>query len=435
MFAAFAPEKNAAGNAAGQMVTDIHPWTGVRILYLVHRTPYPPNRGHRIRSFHLLDYLAARAEVHLAFLAEATPSEETMAELQRRCARVAAVPVERRRRWLRAASRFAAGGTLTEGLFASPRLQRLVRRWTDETRFDAVVVFCSSMVQYLDMPGLDGVPAVVDLVDVDSQKWFDYADHARGLKRWGFGLEGRRLRQLEQALPEVAQAITLVSQPEVELFRRFCPAGGVHAIGNGVDLDYFDPSRFGGEEKPPTCVFVGALDYRANVDGITWFAERVWPVVRRQRPEARLVLVGSNPGRAIRRVAEASGVELVGEVPDVRPYLAGATASVVPLRVARGVQNKVLESLAMGKAVIASPQSLEGLDLEPGVHVYRAASEQAWAEGLLDLLDHPDLRARLGRAGRAQVERRYGWPAQLEPLGALLGLIQQNAECRMQNAE
>lgn len=406
------------------------PQTHVKILYLVHRTPYPPNRGDRIRSYHLLDYMAARAEVHLAFLAHTPPEPETLAVLQDRCARVAAVAVEPRRRWLRAAIRFAAGGTATEGLFASPRLRQTLRRWTDETRFDAVLVFCSSMVQYLDLPGLADVPVVIDLVDVDSQKWFDYAEHARGPKRWGFAAEGRRLRRLERSLPEAAAAITLVSQPEVDLYHRFCPADCVHAIGNGVDLAYFRPWRSEDEATTPTCVFVGALDYRANLDGITWFAERVWPAVRRRLPEARFLLVGGNPGRTARRLGAMPGVELVGEVPDVRPYLAAATLSVVPLRVARGVQNKVLESLAMGKAVIASPQSVEGLALEPGEHVCLAATEQEWSDGVVTLLADADRRAQLGRAGRAEVERRYCWDRQLEPLGALLGLntpVVQNA--------
>ncbi len=401
----------------------------MRILYLVHRTPYPPNRGHRIRSFHWLDYLAARGEVHLAFLAETLPPEETMVELQQRCVQVAAAPVDKRKRWVRAAAALAGGRTLTEGLFASPRLRQVVNRWTNETRFDVAVAFCSSMVQYLDAPGLTGVAKVVDLVDVDSQKWFDYAEHARGLKRWVFGVEGRRLRRLEQRLPEVAEAITLVSQPEVDLYRGFCPTKNVHAVGNGVDLDYFCPLP-GGERETTTCVFVGALDYRANVDGIAWFVERIWPAVRRRRPEARLRLVGSNPGSAIRRVASAPGVELIGEVPDVRPYVAEAAVSVVPLRVARGVQNKVLESLAMGKAVIASPQGLEGLELEPDVHVCRAATEAEWTDGLWALLADAGLRAQLGCAGRAQVERRYNWSTQLEPLGTILGM---NVACSMQN--
>ena len=394
----------------------------MKILYLVHRVPYPPNRGDRIRSFHLLEFLAARSEVHLAFPAEKPPARETIERLADRCAAVAAVPLGRKMRWVRAAWSLGSGRTATEGLFRSPRLRRTVRRWAQQTRFDAVVVFCSSMVQYLDAAGLEGVPVVVDLVDVDSQKWFDYADQTRGLKRLVFRLEGRRLRRLEQSLARRARAVTLVSNQEVKLYRRFCAAECVYAIGNGVDLEYFRPADPGDSRASLGCVFVGALDYRANVDGVDWFAGQVWPEVYRRRPGARFTLVGSNPGPAVERLAGLPGVVLAGEVPDVRPYLADAAVVVVPLRVARGIQNKVLEALAMGKAVIGSPQSLEGLDVEPGVHLRQAADVDEWIEAVTDVLDHADLREQLGRAGRAQVEQRYNWASRLEPFAGLIGL-------------
>lgn len=392
------------------------------ILYLVHRIPYPPNRGDRIRSFHLLDFLAARVQLHLAFLAEEPPPPDTMRVLENRCAKVAAVVLGRKRRWLRAIRSLAAGRTATEGLFAAPPLTRLLQRWASSTRFDAVVVFCSSMTPYLEIPELRGVPAVVDLVDVDSQKWFDYAEKARGLKRMLFRLEGRRLRRLEQSLPGRATAITLVSQREAELYRGFCAADCVHAIPNGVDLDYFQVARPADSAASRQCVFVGALDYLANVDGAAWFCEHVWGEVRRRRPGAEFLLVGSNPTPAARRLGQLPGVRLVGEVPDVRPYLADAAVAVVPLRVARGIQNKVLEALAMGKAVVASPQALDGLGVEPGVHVCEAGAERDWIETLSDLLDDPRRRESLGRAGREYVEANHRWEVQLRPFGDLLGL-------------
>lgn len=393
-----------------------------RILYLVHRVPYPPNRGDRIRSFHLLEFFAARARVHLGFVCQEPPEGETMRVLRERCADVAAVVLGRSARWLRAARSLAVGRTATEGLFYAPAMRRAVAQWAAAERPDAVVIFCSSMVQYLKTPGLEGVPAVVDLVDVDSQKWFDYAEGARGLKRLLFRLEGTRLRRLEASLPGRAAAVTLVSRHEADLYRSFCPADCVHAIPNGVDLEYFHPAEQAGPAAAPRCVFVGALDYRANVDGVRWFCQQVWPEVRSRRPEATFAVVGSNPGAAVRRLAELPGVELVGEVPDVRPHLAGAAVAVVPLRVARGIQNKVLEALAMGKAVVATPQALEGLSVEAGVHVWRAAGAEEWVEGVTCLLDDPQKRARLGAAGRGYVEAHHRWDVQLRPFADLLGL-------------
>ena len=396
-----------------------------KILYLVHRIPYPPNRGDRIRSFHLLEFLAARSEVHLAFLSEGPPSPKAMKALAKHSAELAAVTLGPRTRWLRAAWSLGSGRTATEGLFRSSQLARIIGRWARDTRFDAVLVFCSSMAQYLDVAGLEGVPIVVDLVDVDSQKWLDYTESAGGLKRAVFRLEGRRLRRLERSLVERAKAVTLVSRHEADLLREFCPTDRIHAIANGVDLDYFRPAGPDESYDSRQCVFTGALDYRANLDGVQWFCRHVWPEVHRRRPGVSFALVGSNPSATAYRLAELPGVELVGEVPDVRPHLASAAIAVVPLRVARGIQNKVLEALAMGKAVVASPQSLEGLGVEPEVHLRQAAGPEEWINAISDLLDNPELRNRLGRAGRAYVEEQHCWDARLAPFAALLELGQQ----------
>ncbi|OHB67889.1 MAG: hypothetical protein A2V70_06085 [Planctomycetes bacterium RBG_13_63_9] len=392
------------------------------MLYLVHRVPYPPNRGDRIRSFRLLEFLAARAEVYLAFLSEGPPLPETMRTLGTICTRVAAAPLGRRARWLRAAWTLATGHTATEGLFHSQTLRRVIRSWTQQIRFDAVVVFCSSMVQYLNDPGLTDVPAIVDLVDVDSQKWLDYAGQSRGMKRLLYRLEGCRLRRLECALPKLAKAITLVSRSEADLYRQFCPADCIHTVANGVDLDHFCPVESPTSETSQQCVFVGALDYRANVDGIRWFAEHVWPEILRRLPHATFVLVGSNPSAAARQMAELPGVRLAGEVPDVRPYLADAALAVIPLRVARGIQNKVLEALAMGKAVVATPQALEGLGVEPDVHVCQASSPEQWIEATTRLLGDSELRNQLGQQGREYVEEHHRWETQLKPFASLPGL-------------
>lgn len=395
-----------------------------QVLFLVHRVPYPPNRGDRIRSCQLLDFLAARAEVRLGFLCDEPPPESTLVALRQRCAELVAVVVPPRMRWLRAAWRLATGRSATEGLFEVPALRKTVHRWASQVRFDAVVVFCSSMVQYLDVPNLAGATVLVDMVDVDSQKWFDYAQQAHGLKRWLYQLEGERVRQLEASVAARANAVLLVSRPEVELFHRFCSARNVYPLGNGVDLDYFRPAAAADDGQSQRCVFTGALDYRANIDGVQWFCREVWPHVLRRAPEARFLLVGSRPTSAVRRLARLPGVVLVGEVPDVRPYVASAAVSVAPLRVARGIQNKVLEAAAMGKAVVASGPSLEGLELEAPAHVRRADSPEGWVEAIVELLADPQLRQALGAAARRRVEDRYRWAVQWQSLDRLLGLPQ-----------
>jgi sugar transferase (PEP-CTERM/EpsH1 system associated) len=227
------------------------------------------------------------------------------------------------------------------------------------------------------------------------------------------------LRRLEQSLPTWVRAVTLVGEAEAQLYRTFCAPGPVHAITNGVNLDYFRPQP---QEKEQGCVFVGALDYHSNVDGVNWFCREVWPEILHRRPQLRLALVGRRPVPAVRRLAELPGVDLIGQVPDVRPHVASAAVTIVPLRLARGVQNKVLEALAMSKATVTSPQACQGLRTTPGEDLLVASSPGEWVEAILALLDDPDLRRCLGSAGRRYVEENHRWDRCLEPLAPLLGL-------------
>lgn len=392
----------------------------MKLLYLTHRVPDPPNRGDRIRAHHLLRFLAAEHQVYLGCLADEPVSAESLATLEELCAQVAIAPIGPRRRWINASLSVGRGRTATEGLFNSAELHRVIRNWARHTRFDAIVVFCSSMLQYAEAPELADTPVIVDLVDVDSQKWFDYAERAAGLKRRLFQLEGSRLRKLESSLPARVQGVTLVSEAEAELFRKICPNDRTYGIPNGVDLDYFTPNS---ESLTPThnrCVFLGALDYKANIDGLRWFCAEVWPEVHRRLPSLRFQMVGRRPAVAIHELAQLPGVELIGEVPDVRPYLSNADFVVAPLLVARGLQNKVLEALACGKPVLATPQALEGLSLEVDRDALSAKSREEWVQRFTELHANAELRRSLGRHGRIFVEDRHCWSACLAPFLQLL---------------
>jgi sugar transferase (PEP-CTERM/EpsH1 system associated) len=391
-----------------------------RVLYLVHRVPYPPDKGDRIRSYHLLRYLSQRAEVHLACLADEPVAEETTAALKGLCTRIAIVPLGNWSRWLRAPGSLLGGRSISEGVFHSPALVEVLRDWARKTCFHVSLASASSMVPYQRLDELRQVPAVVDLMDVDSQKWLDYAATERGLRARLFLTEGRRLRELEQTLPSLARAVTLVSDAEADLFRQFCSWEGVHAVTNGVDLDYFRPADPPPEENG--CVFVGALDYRPNVDAACWFSKEVWPMIRRRHPEARLRLVGRQPVPEVARLAQVPGVEVVGQVPDVRPYVAAAAAVVAPLRIARGIQNKVLEAMAMAKPVVASPQGLNGLGHRLDLPALTASERPEWVEHVVRLLENPALRRQLGAAGRSYVEAHHHWDRCLAPFGPILGL-------------
>jgi sugar transferase (PEP-CTERM/EpsH1 system associated) len=211
-----------------------------------------------------------------------------------------------------------------------------------------------------------------------------------------------------------------VSQAETDLYRQCCGDGPVYAAGNGVDLDYFSVAPL---PKQASCVFVGALDYRPNVDGVCWFCQDVWPTVHKARPDARLALVGRKPVAAVERLAAVAGVTVVGQVPDVRPYLAAASVALAPLRIARGVQNKVLEAMAMGRPTIASPQALEGLDVVPGREALCASSPEEWGKAILELLANPASGQRLALMGRRYVEQNHCWESCLAPFEDILGTV------------
>lgn len=387
------------------------------LLHLAHRVPFPPDKGDRIRTCHTLRYLARHARVWLACLADEPVSASDRAALEALCERVAIIPAVGKKRWLRALWSLAGGRSATAGLFHQPELVRTLESWTNEVRFDACLASSSGMVPYLRRGKLRDVPAVVDLVDVDSQKWYDYAAASRPPKSWLYRLEGRRLRRLEQDLPSWTRGVVLTTPVEVDIYERFAAPGSARAVANGVDLDYFRPAP---PAREASCVFVGALDYRPNIDGVVWFCATAWPKILQRLPRAKLYIVGRRPVPAVQELGRLPGVEVVGTVPDVRPWVERAAVAVVPLRIARGVQNKALEALALARPVIASPTCLQGLRTEVGRDLLAATTPDEWADAVTMLLNDPVRCEQLGRAGRAFVEEHHCWDRCLAGLGELL---------------
>jgi sugar transferase (PEP-CTERM/EpsH1 system associated) len=383
------------------------------VLYLTHRVPYPPDKGDRIRTYHLLRQMAKRGRVWLGCLADEPVPPETLAALTGLCERFALVPVGSRSRWLRAGASLATGGSMSEGLFRSKRLAQTLRKWSAETKFDAVVTSSSALAPYLQSIAPKDVPAVVDLIDVDSQKWLDFAAASRPPKKWLYRLEAARVRKLEKSLAGTVRAAAVVSRAEAQVYDSFTHVGAATVATNGVDLDYFAPVAC---EEQLACAFVGALDYLPNVDAAVWFARDIWPAIRAQFPAAEFRIIGRKPAPAVRALASLPGVNLVGQVPDVRPFVASSSVVVVPLRLARGVQNKVLEAMAMAKAVVAAPPSLAALNTEPGVHLLAAAGPRDWVSGVSELFHDAKARREIGAAARKYVEQHHHWERCLQPL-------------------
>lgn len=387
----------------------------MKILYLVHRLPYPPNKGDKVRSYHLLRHLAARHEVHLGTFIDDPDDEQHLPRVRELCAGLHVAHLNPRTAKLLSLRGLLTGEALSLPYYRDSGLQA----WVDETAarvgFDAVVVFSGVMAQYTR--GLKGVKTLVDFVDVDSAKWRDYAPEHAWPMSWLYRREFDKLLGFEQAVASAADCSFLSTHKEVELFRQLSPQQSfdMEALLNGVDADFFSPdaarpSPFGTGELP--LVFTGAMDYWPNIDAVTWFAGEMLPALRGRFPALRLHIVGRSPAPAVRALA-SEAVNVTGTVPDVRPYLQHAAAVVAPLRLARGIQNKVLEAMAMARPVVAAGscvRAITGQDL-PGL---RAADDvEDYVERLSALLADRAAADAAGHGGRQFVLDAYSWDAHL----------------------
>jgi sugar transferase (PEP-CTERM/EpsH1 system associated) len=383
----------------------------MKLLFLAHRIPYPPNKGDKIRSYNELRGFVERGnEVHLLAFADNRRDMSYRIFLAQLCASVEIVPLHRTNAKLRAATKLMTRQPLSLGYFDSRKMKRLVRQSIAQHDFDAVFVYSSTMAQYV--PRELWARTIVDLVDVDSEKWRDYASFAKPPKSWLYDLEWKRLRHYEHEIVRRFAFTILTTTREASLLDdldEFTRHARLRIINNGVDLDYFQPDDEESISPTPRLVFVGAMDYYANIEGVTWFVEKVFPLIRRIEPRAEFFIVGSNPTSEVERLGRCRGVSVTGLVYDVRPFMRSATACVVPLRIARGVQNKVLEAMAAGKAIVATPEAVAGLRVRDGKELLLARTPEEFADATVSLIRQESLRRELSRKSLRFVETEHDW--------------------------
>ncbi|MEZ5608832.1 MAG: TIGR03087 family PEP-CTERM/XrtA system glycosyltransferase [Rhodocyclaceae bacterium] len=392
------------------------------LLYLTHRIPYPPNKGDKVRSFNILRQLSRTHRVWLGTFVDHRDDLQHVATLKQWCEQVCAIPIEPRIRRIASLRGLLRGEALSLPYYSSPRLAEWVARTIGEHDIRAAVAFSGPMAQYLDMPGLQR--RVIDFCDVDSAKWAQYAPEHRWPMSWLYRREGERLLAFERQAAAQVDASLFVTEAEAELFRHAAPeaASCVGVMQNGVDADFFSPANAGKSPYPPggpVIVFSGAMDYWPNVDAVTWFATELLPRIRQTVPDARFWIVGMNPAPAVQALA-GEGVAVTGTVPDVRPYIAHADVVVAPLRIARGIQNKVLEAMAMARPVVVSADSATGLAARPGHDFEIARDGDDTVRHVLALLADPARRSTMGAAARTCVVEHYSWQAHLAQLDTLL---------------
>ncbi|HYJ53785.1 MAG TPA: TIGR03087 family PEP-CTERM/XrtA system glycosyltransferase [Allosphingosinicella sp.] len=385
------------------------------ILFLAHRIPFPPDRGDKIRSWNLIRHLAGLGRVHLACFAD---DEEDAAHLAALRATLgdrlgeAHVEVRTRSKAVAGARALVEGRPVSLTLFDSPGLRSFVEAKLADPAVGTVFAFSGQMAQFV--PARIRQRFIMDFGDMDSAKFAQYAEEGSPPMRWVNRREGEKLFAFERATAARADLCTFVSESEAALFRERTGLGNVRALSNGIDVDHFDPSA----EFPrlafdrPLILFTGQMDYAPNAEAVSWFAREVLPLV----PGARFAIAGRNPPVSVRALAGAQ-VIVTGAVADMRSWLAAADVVVAPLKLARGIQNKVLEAMAMARPVVASPAAFEGIEAEPGRHLIVAEGAEATAEAVRRLLAEPGT---LGAEARSHMARHYRWAARLAPLAEMI---------------
>lgn len=392
------------------------------ILFLVHRLPYPPNKGDKVRSYNLLKHLARQHRVFLGTFIDDPDDERHIATVRTLCADVHVARLDPRIARFRSLSSLLAGEALTLGYYRSSAL----RNWVNETcrrrHIDTAVIFSSAMAQYLEEQ--PRIPMIIDFVDVDSAKWTQYAPQHRWPLSRLYRREGKLLLDYERRMAARASRSFFATDNEVALFTRNAPECRVRvqAMGNGVDTDYFSVDDTRSSPFPPgelPVVFTGAMDYLPNVDAATWFASDVLPGLLQRWPAVRFYVVGRNPSAAVLALA-SDRIVVTGTVDDVRPYLQHAATVVAPLRIARGIQNKILEAMAMGRPVIASATCAAAVDAVAGQELLTATSPEEYIAAISQVLEAPETATAMGGAARQRVVERYTWEAHMKAIDPYL---------------
>lgn len=395
------------------------------VLFLAHRVPFPPDRGDKIRSNHLLRRIAEIAPVHVGALADDAADlaqEGAVAALARsHCIVRRSAPLP-----LAALAALGQGLPVSLAAFASAKLQRWVRQVLAARPITAIFVFSGQMAQYVP-PEFRG-RVVMDFVDVDSAKFEAYAQAGTLPRRLLYAREARLLRRVEEMAARRATTSLFISREERTLFESRLSGStrpDVRALGNGIDTELFDPAAVQPAPelagKQPAIVFTGQMDYPPNITAVELFAHEVMPRIRAVHPQARFAIVGRAPTAAVRALDGIHGTIVTGAVPDVRPWLASADLVTAPLLIARGVQNKVLEAMAMARPVLLTPAAATGIGGTDGEHFALAEAPLALADRALALLADHGMAAAMGASARRFVVDECGWDRVLAPLRAMLG--------------
>ncbi len=389
----------------------------MKILYVCHRFPYPPKRGGKIRPFNMIRHLGEQGhQVTVASLARSDEEAEEGRPLADHAHEVISARVRDPIQSVKMVANLARKTPSSMGFFHSRELQKKIDDARARTDFDLIFVHCSSVAQYVDK--VQGVAKILDFGDMDSQKWISYGPMKRFPLSLGYYLEGLKMQLAETELANRFTTCTATTKAELASLRGLIPSCHTGWFPNGVDADRFSP----GDEPydPDTVCFVGRMDYYPNQECMYDFVANTWPILRRKRPSAKMVIVGADPSPQVRALEKEPGVTVTGSVDKVQPYVQKGVCTVAPLNIARGTQNKILESLAMGVPVVSSTLAAAGVDCEPGEHMLVADSPTDYAQAVLRLMDDTAERKRFSEAGRARMLSHHDWGGSMKRLDKII---------------
>jgi sugar transferase (PEP-CTERM/EpsH1 system associated) len=389
----------------------------MRVLVLTHRLPYAPNRGDRLRAYHMLRHLRAHAEVELVSLVHDDEEASHLEEMRELVPDTTALHVPKWRTRLKALTALTTNTPLTHALLDAPGMTGVLNEICERRRPDVVLAYCSGMARFAMRPPLDEIPFVLDFVDIDSQKWRDLAPASRPPLSWIYRREAATLGDFEARAAHSAATALVVNAREAGIANALAPGASIQVLTNGVELDRLKPVSV--PSNSPRVVFCGVMNYSPNDEGMTWFVRDVWPLVRGERPDATLAVVGPDPKPAFQAMCqEDSSITVTGRVPDVREWLWNSAVGIAPLHVARGVQNKALEAIAAGLPIVITDAVAGGLPRNAAFASRVANTPRAFADHVIELLRRSPAERR-AIAASADLTG-LTWSRALEPLMPIL---------------
>lgn len=395
------------------------------LLFLCHRIPFPPNKGDKIRSFNILKWLNQHFDVYLGCFIDDPYDQRYVDELAKHCHQLFYLNQNKNIAKIKGLTSLLSGKPITLPYYFDAKMQCWVDQTINKHGIGKAFIYSSSMAQYCQGDSYQKLTRIIDFVDVDSDKWRQYAEKKSGISKWIFNREYQLLAKYEDKVCQQFDHSLFVSPDEAKLFsdrQQAADRAKVAGILNGVDIAFFDPDAQCSQEPllpaTPFISFTGAMDYWANVDAVVWFVEHVWPQIQSARPDVKFVIAGGNPTPQVQALA-SDKIIVTGRVNDVRPFIKKAACVVAPLRIARGIQNKVLEAMSLDKPVVCTSMAMEGINAAESDAVKVEDNPQQFADYCLAYLSANETSTSDLSGNRKWIIEHFTWQQTLQPLTGL----------------